>query len=136
MAVKVLADSSFLVAFFVKDHVFQEKVKKIIGRGRTFVVTILSLEETVFILKRKYGFARPVLERVVDTLLSPGIFNFLEITDQLGLSNKIVSHSEKYKMLSRDTLHYLIMQQKGIKLMATFDGDFISRQKELRIKVV
>lgn len=135
MAVKILADASFLVAFFVEDHIYQPKVKVILGKNRVFVVTILSLEETFFVLKRKYGFNRLTLEKVVDSLLSPGVFNFVEIPDQLGLANRLVSASERLGLKSRDALHYLIMKQRGIRLMATFDQDFIKKQKALGIKV-
>lgn len=136
MGVRVYADTNFLMALFIKEHPFHELSAKIFKKSKRCYYTILAVEEASYSLKRDYGFSYRNLSDFVTYLLKAENLIFLEIQEQKKLCEKLIEPQEKFKLKSRDGLHYLIMKQNNIKLIATFDGDFISRQKELRIKVL
>lgn len=137
MAVKVLADSSFIVSVFVNDHIYKKYADKLLGsKSKIFIVTIFSIEEALFVLRRKYLLNFDDLNKIILVLMNSKPFSFIEVIDQRKIARDLVAVSSRFGLKGRDTIHYLIMKRYGIKSMVTFDEDFIKRQNELGIKVL
>ena len=136
MAVRVYADTNFLMALFIKEHTFHKTATKILKRPYTFLFNMFSLEEAVYALKRDYHLNYLDLTKFVNHLLGQNELLFFEITDQLSLCQDLVETQERYKLKPRDALHYLIMKSNKIKHIASFDNDFIENKDVLKIKVL
>lgn len=138
MAGKIYCDTNFLVAIFVKEHTLNHLAVKILKSHshNQFVLNLFVLEEVIYCLQHVYSFDFAKLKLFTDEILTLEPLIFVEITHQRNLAKILTRYQEKFGLRPRDTLHYLIMKQQGINFMATFDEDFVKKQKELRIKVL
>lgn len=136
MAGKVFADASFLISLVIDSHPFRLKAEAIFSKYKRFVISAFVLEEVVHVLRRVYHLDFDELENFVVDVLTLEKYEFIEAPNEKMLLAKLVNCMRESHLGTRDAIHYLFMRTRKLRLLATFDGDFIQKQKELRIKVV
>ena len=130
-------DANFVIALLIKNHSQSKKAlaKSLEIREMSFAISYLLVDELLYGMT-KYSQDRAFIYKAIKQFLNSG--NFVVVGP--GQSNfSIEDYLRTWKSSSlkpRDAMHLQIMRSNNIKYMVTFDGDFISRQKELGITVV
>src|SRR3989344_5257466 len=130
---KVYIDANFFVSSKLKDHNFYLKAtNKVQELGNSHLYfSLLTLDEIIHAFT-KYKTSKKQIIRTVkrDIVNAKGIFliNYSTNTNEVDQSVKLWKSSG---LKPRDALHLYLMKSNGIKKIATFDGDFIKKQKDL-----
>lgn len=134
----IYIDSNFLIAALVENHPFHTEAIELFHNHSTgtFSLSLLTLDEVLYTFRRYKIPAEKVMH-----ILQTGVFtvkNIDVLSDNASKESAIeyISLWEKSSLHPRDALHLFFMKMYHISTIATFDEDFINRQRELGISVL
>src|SRR5258708_7722367 len=138
MTDKVYLDASFLIATQVSNHIFhQEAVRKLARMKKTTpVLSLFAVGETIYILRKLNVSKEQIVAMFKKNICSLDQLEVVSDGDGVEHISQYLDFWEKEQFKPTDAIHLFLMRSRGIKKLATFDADFIDREKELGIKMI
>ena len=135
---KIYIDTNVFVALHFSGHKFYDLALNLKKRfiGNKLYLGFLTIDEILYTLS-KYKISK----KDSINIIKRGIVNSSDVTilPSPFESSEVLDYLYTYKKTSlkpRDSLHLYLMKINKIKKIATFDNDFIKKQKELGIEVL
>jgi predicted nucleic acid-binding protein len=134
----VYYDANFILALLIQEHRQHSAAEKISKGLSEFIgaVSFLTVDELLYAFSKYHINKQMVVSKLQEFIISSN--NLICVSNKADIG-EIYQYCDLYKEFNlkpRDTMHYFLMRQNRIKLIASFDKDFILNQKKLGIKVI
>lgn len=132
----IYLDANYLVALFVEAHPLHTDSIKLFNNidGFKIAISYLVIDEVIYVLT-KYKFDRATIKEQIGNFILMGDFILVGIKNEREAATDYIEFWGEHNLNPRDAMHLFIMRQNNIKIIASYDDDFITRQDELGISV-
>jgi predicted nucleic acid-binding protein len=133
----VYLDSSFLIAYIIKEHRFNSDAVNILKKyiSGKFYISYLTIDEALYYMKDHFSDKIEIRDKFKD-IVSALEIEFIGVESNSYLVNKYIDHWIDTGLKPRDAMHLFIMKENNIKDLASFDNDFIKSKKKYNIEII